>query len=284
MGKESKSVFDGKVALVTGGASGIGKALVHELVFRGCEVIIADLQKELAETVAAEITSKGGKVEAVALDVTDSGAFDTLVSNIFHHKGRLDFLFNNAGIMFMGDTDLYSIDDWNFTVDVNLRGVINGVQAVYGPMIQQGFGHIINTASMSGLIPTAGSIGYTTTKHAVVGLSRALRAEAKEKGIAVSVFCPGVIRTPIMSGGKFGRDLLKLDKEKKSSFLNSIEKIKPMDPTLFAVAALDAVEQKRFYIILPRWNRILWWLDRISPRLGLKISELSFKKLKESYS
>lgn len=282
MGKR-RSGFENAVAIVTGGASGIGKALVAELVYRGTTVIIADLQIELAEEVAKEHRDKGADVEAVSLDVTDYDAFENLVTAVIARKGALDYLFNNAGIMFMGEVDLYSIDDWNFTVDVNLRGVINGVQAAYSAMTQQGFGHIINTASMSGLIPTAGSIGYTTTKHAVVGLSRALRAEAKAKGVNVSVFCPGVIRTPIMTGGKFGRDLLKLNDEKKSSFLNSIEKIRPMDPAHFAMKALDAIERRQFYIILPRWNHLFWWIERLSPRLGLKVSELSFKKLQESY-
>ena len=100
--------------------------------------------------------------------------------------------------MIGGSVNLYSIEDWNQIIDVNLRGVINGIQAAYKIMMEQGFGHIVNTASMAGLMPGPGNVAYTTTKHAVVGLSKSLRAEAAHRGVRVSVLCPGVIRTPIL--------------------------------------------------------------------------------------
>ncbi len=276
------STFTGAIAIVTGGASGIGRALTIELAARGAVVVIADLQLELATKLASDLTSSGAEVYAKSLDVTNYEAVDLLVAETMSKHGRLDYIFNNAGVMFMGDMDKYCIDDWNFTVDVNLRGVINGVQASYKRMSDQGFGHIINTASMSGLIPTAGSIGYTTTKHAVIGLSQGLLVEAAERNISVSAFCPGVIRTPIMTGGKYGRDLQNLNADQKKSFLDSIEKIRPMDPKLFAKAALDQVAKKRFLIILPRWNRIFWLLNRFSPSLGLALSSMGYKNIKKS--
>ncbi len=282
MKKKGIAIFKDAVAIVTGGASGIGRALTKELVSYGAIVIVADLQEEVAQEFVDTITASGGEAYASALDVTNFEAFDQLVKEVMEKHKRLDYLFNNAGIMFMGDTDKYSISDWNFTIDVNLRGIVNGVQASYNRMIKQGFGHIINTASMAGLIPTAGSIGYTTTKHAVVGLSQALKVEAEAHNIRVSTFCPGVVRTPIMQGGKFGRNLQNLNEKQQKSFLNSLEKIKPMDPALFAKEALYRVARNKFLIILPRWNCLFWLLHRLSSSFGLTFAKFGYRQLKES--
>lgn len=275
-------VFKDAVAIITGGASGIGRSLAYELASRGCSVIIADLQAGPAEEVVSQIRKQGGNASAAELNVTDFAAVNDLVESTMKEYGRLDYFFNNAGIMFMGDVDNYSIDDWNYTVDINLRGVINGVQAVYRVMSEQGFGHIVNTASMAGLIPTAGSISYAATKHAVVGLSKALLTEAVGKNLRVSVFCPGIIRTPIMNGGKYGRDIQNLTKRQQENFLCSLEKIKPMDPDLFAKRAIDSVAKNRFLIILPKWNRLFWLMDRLSPTLGLRFSQLGYQNIKKT--
>jgi len=193
-------IFDGATAIVTGGASGIGRALAEELAKRGSEVVLADLQIELAEEVATEIHAAGGKAKAVKLNVTDFPAMEQLVQETVERTGRLDYIFNNAGIGIGGTVHHYGIEDWNYIIDVNFRGVINGVQAAYKIMMQQGFGHIINTASIAGIMPSPASVAYAATKHAVVGLSTSLRAEAAQLGIRVSVICPGVIRTPILEG------------------------------------------------------------------------------------
>src|SRR4030042_5567326 len=194
-------IFDGATAIVTGGASGIGRALAEELAKCGCEVVLVDLQIESAEEVASKIRASGGKAKAVKIDVTDFSAMEQLVQETVARTGRLDFIFNNAGIVIAGPVDRLGIEDWNQIVDVNLRGVINGTQATYKIMMKQGFGHIINTASMAGLGAGPGNVAYTTTKHAIVGLSKSLRAEAAQYGIRVSVLCPGAVRTPILEGG-----------------------------------------------------------------------------------
>jgi NAD(P)-dependent dehydrogenase (short-subunit alcohol dehydrogenase family) len=201
-------VFDVATAMVTGGPSGIGRGLAEELAKRGCEVVLADLQIELAEEVAQEIRVSGGKAKAVKIDAADFPAMDRLVQETVKRTGRLDFIFNNAGVVIGGYVNRYGIEDWNQIVDVNLRGVINGIQATYKVMMEQGFGHIVNTASMAGLMVGPGNVAYTTTKHAVVGLSNSLRAEAAHMGVRVSVVCPGVIRTPILEGGKYGKMLI----------------------------------------------------------------------------
>ncbi len=144
-------VFSGATAIVTGGASGIGRALAEELAKRGCEVVLADRQVEVAEEVASGIRSlTGGKATAVKLDVTDFPAVQQLARDTVERTGRLDYMFNNAGIAIVGNVHHYGIQEWNQIMDVNLHGVVNGVQAAYGFMMNQGFGHIVNTASDSG--------------------------------------------------------------------------------------------------------------------------------------
>ena len=254
-------IFNDGVAIVTGAASGIGRALSDELARRGCKVIMADLQIELAEKAAADIQSKGGKANAVQINVADFTAVQELVSDTVNRTGRLDYMFNNAGISIIGDTHLYTIESWDLIIDVNLRGVVNGVQAAYPLMYEQGFGHIVNTASVGGLASLAGFTAYCATKHAVVGLSKCLRAEAEPAGLRVSVICPGIIRTSIIEGGKFGKLYgISAEEVRKMS-----EMARPMEPIAFAQKALDDVAKNKAIIILPRWYRLIWWFIRLTP-------------------
>jgi len=270
-------IFDGAAAIVTGGASGIGRALAEELARRGCEVVLADLQIELAEEVASEIRVSGGKAKAVKIDVTDFPAMEQLVQETVKRTGRLDYIFNNAGIVIGGSVNLYSIEDWNQMIDVNLRGVINGIQAAYKMMMEQGFGHIINTASMAGLMPGPGNVAYTTTKHGVVGLSESLRAEAAQMGVRVSVLCPGVIRTPILEGGgRYGKMLIDIPPEQLRRMW---ERFKPMSPNTFANKVLNSVAENRAIIIVPSWWKLFWWINRLSPSLGIFLAQKSFQKM-----
>ena len=206
--------FDGGVAIVTGAASGIGRAISEALAQRGCQVVLADIEFDDAEAAAAQIREKGGRASARHLDVCDFAAVSELVTETMEKLGRIDYIFNNAGIVVAGEVANYTIDAWQRVIAVNLGGVVNGVQAAYPAMIRQGFGHIVNTASMAGLVISAG-VGYTATKYAVVGLSRALRIEAEVRGVRVSVICPGVIRTPIMRGGKHGILLMPFPEDKQ---------------------------------------------------------------------
>lgn len=269
-------LYDGASAVITGGASGIGRALAEELARRGCEVVLADLQINLAEKVASAIQETGGKANAFELDVADFSAFELVVNKTFERIGRLDFMFNNAGIGIGGPVELHSIKDWNRIIDVNLRGVVNGIQAAYPIMLRQGFGHIINTASMGGFMPTPGITSYGATKHAVVGLSKSLRIEAEEKGIRVSVLCPGVVRTPILDGGKYGKMLVDISPEQKR---DGWKKLKPMPADAFARKVLNAIAKNKAIIIIPsKWKRI-WWVNRLSPYLGQFLAKKQYRKL-----
>lgn len=270
------------VAIVTGGASGIGRAISEELVKRGCQVVIVDRQGDLAEEVASRLRLSDGKATAVKADVAYYPAMKRLIRETVERLGRIDYIFNNAGIGIGGHVDHFDIEDWKYIVNVNLMGVINGVQAVYKVMVDQGFGHIVNTASIAGLMPSPGMVGYSTTKYAVVGLSESLRSEAARFGIRVSVLCPGVIRTPILAGGgKFGRDLVNIPSETLSRIWESL---KPIPPAQFAQKALDALARNKAVIVVPsRWKRS-WWINRLAPSLGLTLSQKRFEASLRAFS
>ena len=131
----------------------------------------------------------------------DAVAVQALVDEVAVRHGRLDFMFNNAGIVIGGRTDEMSREHWDRVIDVNLKGVVNGVVAAYPLMVSQGHGHIVNTASTAGLAPAVLVAAYSASKHAVVGLTGALRPEAARFGVRVSVMCPGAVDTPILDAG-----------------------------------------------------------------------------------
>lgn len=279
MGASGLRTYDGAVAIVTGGASGIGAALGRTLATRGATVVLADRQGDAAGALAAELQRGGARGEAAELDVRDAAAVDTLVGDVCARHGRLDYLFNNAGTAIGGEARDYTLDDWRYLVEVNLMGVIHGVQAAYGRMIAQGFGHIVNTASMAGLTPAPLTTVYSVTKHGVVGLSRSLRIEAAPHGVRVSVLCPGVIRTAILvDAGRYGRMRTRVP---AATQLAAWERLRPMDPQRFAAGALDQLARNRAIVILPRWWRAVFWLNRLSPTLFDAIAARAYRQMRQ---
>jgi NAD(P)-dependent dehydrogenase (short-subunit alcohol dehydrogenase family) len=252
-------------AIVTGGGSGIGAALVRALVTRGAHVTAADLDEAAAVRVAEAATGHSsaadGSARGVQLDVTDAMAVQALVDDVVARDGRLDLMFNNAGITFGGETDQLTLTQWNAIIDVNIRGVVHGIAAAYPVMIRQGHGQIVNTASMGGLLAAGLLTSYVMTKHAVVGLSLALRSEAAGKGVGVTVLCPAAVETPILDKGEIG------DFRGRDYYLRGQGVRRAMDPDELAESALDAVAADRAMLVAPRQARILWRLGRLSPAL-----------------
>ncbi|HEV7148388.1 MAG TPA: SDR family NAD(P)-dependent oxidoreductase [Pedococcus sp.] len=193
--RKASQPFRPRVSIVTGAASGIGKAIAAELVHRGSLVVVADLDGAAAQRTADEL---GASAVAATVDVADADAVRALVDGVVAEHGHLDVMVNNAGIAIGGLLEELDERHWAKAIDVNLRGVINGVTAAYPHFLAQGSGRILNTASLAGLIPAPAMLPYTTTKHAVVGLSTALRAEAASRGVKVSVLCPGFVDTPLL--------------------------------------------------------------------------------------
>ncbi len=260
-----------RVAIITGAASGIGRALGAELAQRGATVVMADVQKEMLGEVVASITQEGLKAEAATLDVTDAEAVRALVGDTAAAHGRLDFMFNNAGIAVGGEVRDCALDDWRCVLDVNLFGVIHGVAAAYPLMVKQGFGHIVNTASIEGLVPFPNTVSYAASKFGVVGLSSALRIEGADLGVKVSVVCPGYIKTPIFQNSK----MIKLDREK---LLATLPERFGITPEKCAKEILRGVERNQAIIVVTGFAKILWWLYRIHPGILHRIMRRDIQK------
>ena len=267
-----------RVAILTGGASGIGRSLSEELARRGVEVVVADRQGDLAAEVAEKIRGAGGRAQGVEVDVRSAESMQALVESAVARTGRLDYFFNNAGIGVGGPIEAYSLADWQDVLDVNLRGVMHGIQAAYPVMVRQKFGHLVNTASLAGLVAGGGGGSYTATKFAVVGLSKALRIEAAYHNVRVSVLCPGVVRTAILQGGKYGR--LNMQGVSQEFIDRFWEKLRPMDPHVFARKALHAIGKNRALIVLPRFWLLAWYFDRFFPDLSLWLATRSFRNMR----
>ncbi len=175
-------------------------------------------------------------------------------------------MFNNAGIVWGGDTELLTLDQWNAIIDVNIRGVVHGVAAAYPQMVRQGHGHIVNTASMAGLTAAGQITSYVMTKHAIVGLSLALRSEAAAHGVGVHVVCPSAIETPLLDkggiGGFDGRNYFLQGRSGKAAY--------PADR--LAQDTLKAVERNKALLVRPRSAHGQWLFARLAPGLMQRAS------------
>jgi NAD(P)-dependent dehydrogenase (short-subunit alcohol dehydrogenase family) len=273
--------FGGRNAIITGGGSGIGRALGAELARFGANVVLADIDGDAAERAAGEIAAAGGVAIGRQLDVRDAAAVASLVDEVANRDGRIDFLFNNAGITMGGPTHELTSAHWDRIIDINLRGVVNGVLAAYPRMIEQGHGHIVNTASGAGLVPPPLVVPYAATKHAVVGLSLGLRPEAALRGVNVSALCPGAVDTPIL-------DLLPdADLPATASapvtagaYLAKVRQ-RPIAADRFARLVLKQVAANRGIIVVPRSAKSLWYLHRLSPALVGRISRVLAKRVEK---
>jgi len=259
----------GKVAIITGGAGGIGKALAEELAARGCYLVLADVNSDLLQSTAEALRAGGAQLDAKTVDVRDAARVQALVEGAHQELGRIDYMFNNAGVNVCAELCDTSLEDWNLLIDVNLRGVVHGVHAAYPIMRAQGFGHIINTASAAGLIPAAAEGAYAATKHAVVGLSSTLRIEAESFGVKVSVACPGLVDSPILDSTKY----VKLD----SQALRKLWPGKPIPTRRAARQILRGVDRNRFYIVLTPTVHALWYLHRYAPKTSLGVGRIAVR-------
>ena len=188
----------GKVAFVTGGASGIGLGIARTLARASVKVAIADVRPEALRAAAASLAKEGLSAVTVELDVSNRGAWPAAADRVERELGTVQILCSNAGVNFIGATQEATYEDWDFALQVNVGGAISAVKTFVPRMIAKGGdGHVVITSSVSGLFTGPGAGVYVTTKFALVGLAEALRADLKPKGIGVSVLCPGPVKSEL---------------------------------------------------------------------------------------
>jgi NAD(P)-dependent dehydrogenase (short-subunit alcohol dehydrogenase family) len=237
----------GKVVAITGGARGIGKATATALVRKGCRVAIGDLDLALAEQTAAGL---GGGTVALPLDVTDRSSFAAFLAETERQLGPVDVVINNAGIMPVTSFVEEGEDSVRRQIDINLIGVITGTQLAIERLRPRGGGHIVNIASQAGKAGIPGIATYSATKHAVVGLSEAVRAELRGSGVEIACVMPTVVNTELTSG--VGQRW-----------------VKPIEASDVADAIVETLEVPRFDVFVPRANGAMYKVLALLPR-GLR--------------
>jgi NAD(P)-dependent dehydrogenase (short-subunit alcohol dehydrogenase family) len=244
-----------QVAVVTGGASGIGRALADSFAGRGLTVVLADIEEESLDAAVRELTEGGVTAVGAALDVSDAGAVNALAERVLTELGRVDVLCNNAGVVaprrpLWEHTD----DDWRWTIGVNLLGVANGVRAFVPAMVEAGRGHVVNTASIAGLtpIPGGGNGAYSASKHAVVGLSETLRVELDDVApdVGVTVLCPGPVPSRIHESSRNRpAGLTSTAAEPARAATSSMTTLAPVDSAVVGEQVVAAIEAGRMYVV-----------------------------------
>jgi len=262
--------FKNRVAIITGGASGIGRALATTLSDAGCTVVVSDVDDELGSQVVEQITSAGGSARYRHTDVSDEQSMIELFAETRSTEGTIDFVFNNAGIAVGGDSRDLTFEHWRAVTDVNYWGVVYGSKLAFDAMAEQGHGHIVNIASLAGLIPFPTSLPYSATKHAVVGLSMSLRAEGVDVGVKVSVVCPGFIVSNIYDAAEVV-NIPRVDVAANIPF-------KMVETDTAARNILNGVSRNKAIIVFPGYAKFFWWLSRFKYAL---LTPLSLKTIRD---
>lgn len=256
--------FENTVAIVTGGAMGLGEALCEEMGRCGATVVVADIDGDAARQVAGRLAESGVPAVAVRVDVADEAEVANLIERTVAEYGRVDYMINNAGIAIGGDSRDLSMQQWRRVIDVDLLGVLYGTVHAYQVMARQGHGHIVNVSSLSGLIPQPGNVPYCTSKHGIVGLSLSLRAEGTDLGVKVSAACPGDMKTKIYDN----MVLANMPREQVATLSRRTHYLMPqMSAQSAARAILRGVDRNRPLIVFPTAVQVIWHLYRWLPGL-----------------
>jgi NAD(P)-dependent dehydrogenase (short-subunit alcohol dehydrogenase family) len=247
----------GKVAVVTGAASGIGNAVATRLAEEGMKVVLADVEEGPLADAEKKLTDAGATVLAVPTDVSKGDQVDALAEKTFATFGTAHVIHNNAGVGAGGPMWTLTEADWQWVLGVNLWGVIHGVRAFVGRMVDQGEGHVVNTASIAGLTSAPLMGPYNVSKHGVVTLSETLAAELALHGspVKVSVLCPGWVNTRIHEADRNRPPELQPDQEADQTMAEMGRQIlgnliaSGLPPSEVASRVLDAIREERFYIL-----------------------------------
>ncbi len=242
--------FDDKVAVVTGAAGGIGLAFTERFASEGMKVVMADIDEPGLAREATRLEAAGADVVGVLADVRDPGSVEALRDETLSAFGAVHLLCNNAGVAPAGPIVEATPADWRWVIDVNVLGVAHGV-SIFGPLlVEQGEGHIVNTASEAGLVTNDFIGAYCATKHAVVGLSESLWREVHPLGVGVSCLCPNFINTRIFESERNrddGADVRPIEAATLAPLREAIEST-GLPPSAAADAVVDAIRCDRFWV------------------------------------
>jgi len=255
-----KARVAGSRIFVTGGASGLGRAIAERFAREGARVCIADLHDERGEETRAALVRLGAREALYAhVDVRDEAAIEAQAKHLDEAWGGIDVVVNNAGVALAGAIDEVSLDDWRWIVDINLLGVVRGCRVFVPRLKKQRSGHIVNVASMAGLLDVPLMSSYNATKAAVVSLSETLQNELLEHGIGVSVACPSFFQTNL------GESMRTSDPTLRSRMDRLLAR-GPLTAADVASSIYDAIAEGRFYVLPHRDGRVAWALKRALPR------------------
>lgn len=260
--------LEGKLALVTGAASGIGRETARALARKGCQLVVVDVDEVGLASLAREL---GGAVRlSRRVDVSQASEVQALADEVHARAPALDVLVNNAGVGLAGGMLDTRLEDWEWVLRINLWGVIHGCHVFVPPMVARRSGHVVNVSSALGYFATGQTAGYATSKFAVFGLSESLRAELGPHGIGVSTICPGIVNTPIVRTGRYrGTDEAQARERVGRDYAR-----RGYGPERVASVVVDAIERDRGVVpVTPEaWG--LWALSRAAPSLAPRLARL----------
>ncbi len=256
--------LDGKLALVTGAGSGIGRATADALAMNGARVIVTDIDAARVDDVGRELGARC--VLARRVDVADRAAMKQLADDVHATHGALDVLVNNAGVAVGGGVLDTSLDSWDWLLGINLMGVVHGCHFFAPAMVQRRAGHIVNVSSMFGYFAPPGVAAYVASKFGVLGLSLSMRAELEPHGIGVSAICPGMIATNIIHGSRIDGAMGAVRQKVADTFHK-----KGSPPSRVAAAIVDAVAKNRPIVPVAPEAWMTWGLMRLVPTLSVKL-------------
>jgi short-subunit dehydrogenase len=253
----------GTTALVTGAGSGIGRAIAHALAAAGSKVHAVDIDLARARAVAAEIVAAGGAAEAHAVDVADPAGVAALGDALRASGEQTGIVVNCAGILVTGPAEQIDLAEWKRVFDVNLFGAVHTIRVFAPAMLARGSGHIVNVASLAGLVPFPFVAPYVASKHALVGLSLATGMELAHRGVAVTAVCPGAVRTALYTAKP-----MSLPGNASEEIIGLIDR-GAMPPERIARDVVQAICKRRALVVRAGPARPLWSLYALAPRLFL---------------
>lgn len=260
--------FRGKVVVVTGAGSGIGRATAIAFAREGADLVIADVREERLEEVAKNISGLGARVMTKKTDVSRREEVEDLARVVLAERKRVDILFNNAGVGLGGSFEETSIEDFEWLFSINFWGVLYGIKAFLPHMMEKRYGHIVNTSSLAGLTALPGMSAYSAAKFAVAGLGEAIRSELRKYNIGVSTICPGVINTRVVEDGRMHlRESARANRDSVVEFYRRWG----WPPERVAKAVLSAVRMNRSVVPVGPEAWVQW--------IGKRLSQTGFEAL-----